>query len=199
MKLKTYFIIGVVLLFIGLCTTVGILYNSWQKEKSERQRFENNFDVSQKGSKQWQDKFGKSVSESKAYVLTISELKKYREADARLIKELKIKHPTSAGTVGTITTVPFTATVRDSIIRDTLRPCIKFQDAYAKIDGCIVGNGKFEGSFSVKDTIKVFGSVTYKKWFIFRCHIFGIESIKQTVISKSPYTRISYSEEIILE
>lgn len=199
MKLKFYLIIGAVILFIGLCTTVGILYSSWKKEKSERQRFENNFDVSQKGSKQWQDKYGKSVSESKAYVLTIAELKKYRAEDARIIKDLKIKHPTSAGTVGTVTTVPFTATVRDSIIHDTLRPCINFQDAYAKIDGCIVGNGKFEGSFSVKDTIKTFGSVIYKKWFIFRCRIFGIESIKQTVISKSPYTKISYSEAIILE
>lgn len=199
MKLKTYLIIAAVALFIGLCTTVGILYNSWQKEKAERQRFENNFDVSQKGSKQWQDKYGKSVSESKAYVLTIAELKEYRKQDTKTIKDLKIKHPTQVSTVGTTTTVPFVAAVKDSLIHDTIRPCINFRDDYAQINGCITSNGAFSGTFSTNDTISTYGSVVYRKWLIFRCRLFGIESIKQTVTSKNPYTHITASEYIILK
>lgn len=204
--MKAYIYGFLVLLFVGLGVSTTILFNSWQKERSERIRVSENFDIvqskyttEQSHSNEWKDKLGRSVSKTRKLVLTIDELKKYREADAKTIKDLKLKHPTDAGTIGTQTTVPFTATVRDSIIRDTLRPCIDFKDNYAQINGCIDANKTFVGTFSVKDTIRTFGSVTYRKWLLFRCKLFGIESIRQTVISSSPYTKISYNEFIILE
>lgn len=133
--------------------------------------------------------------------LTISELKKYREQDAKLIKSLKADKLRNYSTTQTKTEYVVKTVLKDSII---YRPdssiqikAINFANRWVSVNGKIVGDSTTLNIVS-RDELIVTQSYTRKKFLFFKLpvKIFGYRSKQLDVVSKNPNTRISSIEYI---
>lgn len=112
---------------------------------------------------------------------------------------LKIKRLQSVSQTATETEYQVKTEIRDSIVElpgriDTL-PCIDYRNNYLTLSGCFKNN-QFDGIIHTRDTIEqIVHRVPRKFWFI----RWGTKAIRQEVISKNPYTRITYTEYIELK
>lgn len=133
--------------------------------------------------------------------LTISELKKYREQDAKLIKSLKADKLRNYSTTQTKTEYIVKTVLKDSII---YRPdssiqmkTINFANRWVSVNGKIVGDSTTLNIIS-RDELIVTQSYIRKKFLFFKLpvKIFGYRSKQLDVVSKNPHTRISSIEYI---
>lgn len=112
---------------------------------------------------------------------------------------LKIKRLQSVSQTATETEYQVKTEIRDSIVVlpgriDTL-PCIDYRNNYLTLSGCFK-NKEFDGIIQTRDTIEqIVHRVPRKLWFI----RWGTKAIRQEVISKNPYSRITYTEYIELK
>lgn len=133
--------------------------------------------------------------------LTISELKKYRERDAKLIKSLKADKLRNYSTAQTKTEYVVKTVLKDSIIYrpDSSVPMktINFANRWVSVDGRIVGDSTILNIIS-RDELIVTQSYIRKKFLFFKLpvKIFGYRSKQLDVVSKNPNTRISSIEYI---
>lgn len=144
-----------------------------------------------------------SLNAASVEVLTLDkkELKRYCQELTNEIEALNIKNKRleSAARTATETKVVIKTVVRDSIVYrdgriDTLR-CVDFDNRYVQLSGC-EENGVFNGNIRTVDTlIQVVHRVPKK--FLFFC--WGTKAIRQEVVSKNPYSIITYTEYIKLK
>lgn len=112
---------------------------------------------------------------------------------------LKIKRLQSVSQTATETEYQVKTQFRDSIVMlpgriDTLR-CVNYRSDYLTLSGCIEGS-QFSGLIESRDTIvQIVHRVPRRFWFI----RFGTKAIRQEVISKNPYSKITYTEYIELK
>jgi len=124
--------------------------------KYERNVYKNNETVLIQKSKQYVTKDGLSAATSNELQMKLSEFKKYRAEDAKIISRLKIKNRKleSIVSVKNTTIVPIHTTLKDSIairkvgtkdsiIHDTLK-CIDIRDKWYILKGTICGH-KLDG------------------------------------------------------
>jgi len=133
---------------------------------------------------------------------TKSEFKRHNEELQKDIESLnlKIRNIQSVSQTATETKIVFKTLVKDSLIIrenhtiDTIQ-CMNYKDPYVLFDGCIENNDLI-ANISVNDTlIQVIHKVP-KKFLFLRI---GIKGIRQEVLSKNPYTNISYQKYIELK
>lgn len=140
---------------------------------------------------------GKLMLQIKELEVTSEELVKLRLIDQSTIKDLdiKLKRLKKITSTGTGTVIDIEPIVKDSFIYIEGKPdsCkyIAFKDNYADISGMVCNTAKLH--IEITDTIVSFAHVIPHKFLFFK---FGVKEIKQEVYSKSPYSKIYFSNSI---
>lgn len=146
-----------------------------------------------------------SLNATKAHDLSLelSELKKYRKEDAKLIADMgvKLRNLQSLASMGTETRTEFvTRVVRDTIIKvvgDTNKAAlIDYKDKWLTFKGRLE-NGQFRGNIISRDSLLLTENVKYKRFLFWRTK--RVKSRDFRVVSKNPHTKIVDCEHIIIK
>lgn len=181
----------------GICLILGTIMvgmTDYTKTVKERMKTaENNFRIVQTENDTFRTKLNRFASEAEALQLSISQMKKLREKDIQTIKDLniKLKDADFLINIGSKTEFKYIALVKDSIIRDTIYPCIDYTDNYFHIDGCIKEK-KFYGNTYFIDFLSIVGSPVKSGWWIFKKTV----GAKISVENPNPSSKIFFNEYI---
>ena len=143
-----------------------------------------------------------SAASVERLTLTNREFRKYAGELKKTVEELnlKVKYLQSASQSATETKYLVKTEIRDSIVirpgrePDTLNR-IDFQDPYLTFSGSITGK-QFSGLIQSRDTIvQLIHRIPRRFWFI----RWGTKAIRQEIVSRNPYSRITYTEYIELK
>lgn len=193
--MKRYLII----LLVALLTVMLISVRCCQSYRRERDRLADNQRTLMSRIDFYKTKDSLSAASVERLTLSNDEFREYCKDLEGQVKKLglKVKRLQSVSQTATITEYPVKTIIRDSIIpgkTDTLR-CINFQNAYLTLSGCFESS-HFNGLVENRDTIiQVVHRVPHRFWFI----RWGTKAIRQEVISRNPYSRITYTEYIELK
>ena len=181
--MNKFFITCIIILFI-LLAAVTRLYNITLKEK---ERFEANQTTLMTSLNNFKFRDSLNAVENGRLKLSISELKELREADFKLIKELKLRPKD----VETITKVKIVT--RDSIVFYLKDSCINYESEWTKVSGCIGDTLSIETS----DSIAFIAHKEYKHKFLF--FRWGLERAKVKIINFNPRSSVKSPEWIDLK
>jgi len=195
MRLKVEIIIVAILL--GLLITAGQMY---RMERTERIRTEGNQTALLTGQQRYKTKDSLNVLKVQELNLTNKEFKTHEKGLLKTIDglEIKVKRMQSISSTATETKIEFQTVLKDSLIylpgKDSIieMKCLEYKNAYVDFSGCIIED-IFDARILIFDTlIHVAHRVPKNIWFI----KYGTKSIDLEVLSKNPYTEISYSKNI---
>lgn len=181
--MNKFFIICIIILFI-LLAAVTRLYNVTLKEK---ERFEANQTTLMTSLNNLKFRDSLNTVENGRLKLNLSELKELREADFKLIKELKLR-PKDVETITKVKVV-----TRDSIIFQLKDSCINYESEWTKVSGCIGDTLSIETS----DSIAFIAHKEYKHKFLF--FRWGLERAKVKIINFNPRSSVKSPEWIDLK
>ncbi len=204
-KLKVYIAIGATLLFLTMFGTIKVLNHKLNKEKAEKELYQNNTYTLLEEIKIYQTIDSLNVISVGELRLTLNEYEKYRAEDMALINKLKVdkKKLESITTTQIKTIQELKGFVRDSIvyrdnyIKDTIR-CISIADKWFNLNGCSNSRNEFTGKLESKDSLIIVNHVKQKRFlgFLWYC---GIKNNRLEVLSKNPNTTIEGAEYIELK
>ena len=165
--------------------------NYSQKQIEARETAENNVKILSLDNATFKTRLGRQASEAEALKLTISQFKQIRKVDVKIIEDLRVKLKDAEFMikVATKTEYKFITQVRDSLIRDTIRPCINYTNEWYHIEGCFV-NKEFDGTTSYVDSLSIVGSPVKKGWWIFK----KTTGAKISVENMNPSSNIIFNE-----
>lgn len=180
--MKKYLIIGIV----ALLSAVGYLSHRNKVLKAEVTRQTGNVSALMGEVKRYKVNDSLNVASVQALQLTVGELKEHRQADAKLIKELKLR-PKDVDYITKTSVV-----TRDSLVFkiDTVG-CFHHRDKWLTVDACVGDSTMFIES---RDSIAQVIHVDYKHRFLW--WRWGVKSIRQEVINFNPRSRVEFSEVI---
>ena len=181
--MNKFFITCIIVLFI-LLAAVTRLYNITLKEK---ERFEANQTTLMTSLNNFKFRDSLNAVENGRLKLSISELKELREADFKLIKELKLR-PKDVETITKVKVV-----TRDSIIFQLKDSCINYESEWTKVSGCIGDTLSIETS----DSIAFIAHKEYKHKFLF--FRWGLDRAKVKIINFNPRSSVKSPEWIDLK
>lgn len=181
--MNKFLIICIIILFI-LLAAVTRLYNVTLKEK---ERFEENQTTLMTSLNNFKFRDSLNAVENGRLKLSISELKELREADFKLIKELKLR-PKDVETITKVKVV-----TRDYIIFQLKDSCINYESEWTKVSGCIGDTLSIETS----DSIAFIAHKEYKHKFLF--FRWGLDRAKVKIINFNPRSSVKSPEWIDLK
>ena len=171
--------------------------------KSERNRYKENTRTLLVDVNTYKVRDSLNAAKAQDLSLKLSELKKYRQEDAKLIADLgvKLRNLQAVASLGTETRTEFvTKIVRDTIfkaINDTNKAAIiDYEDKWLTFKGRLE-NGQFRGNIISRDSLLIAENVRYKRFLFWRTK--RIKSRDFRVVSKNPHTKIVDCEHIIVE
>ena len=168
-------------------SSIGALYYNYIKYKNETIRLTNNQTTLMASLNTYKFRDSLNVVENGKLTLNISELKKNREKDLKLIKELKLK-PSQVQTI-----IKTKIVTKDSIVFQLKDSCINYQTEWMDVHGC-VGDTLYITS---TDSIAQIAHKEYKHkfWFI----KWGLTGFKVKTVNFNPKSTVKSSEWINLE
>ena len=181
--MNKFFITCIIILFI-LLAAVTRLYNITLNETI---RLTNNQTTLMASLKTYKFRDSLNAVENGRLKLSISELKELREADFKLIKELKLR-PKDVETITKVKVV-----TRDSIIFQLKDSCINYESEWTKVSGCIGDTLSIDTS----DSIAFIAHKEYKHKFLF--FRWGLERAKVKIINFNPRSSVKSPEWIDLK
>ncbi len=151
---------------------------------------------------------GKSIAETQALNMKVSELEASRDSLLKTVKILGVKNSRllALAQAATQSEAKIKASMKDSIVYlpgktdtlpgrvDTLR-CMQWKDPWLTVDGCI-RDGAFDGSVTNLDTLDIVAHRVPKRFLFFR---FGCKAVRLDVVSHNPHTRLTGARYIRLE
>lgn len=151
---------------------------------------------------------GKSMAETQALNMKVSELEASRDTLLNTVKSLGVKNRRllALAQAATASEARIKTTMKDSIVYlpgktdtlpgrvDTLR-CLQWHDPWLSVDGCI-RDGTFEGSVASLDTIDIVAHRVPKRFLFFR---FGCKAVRLDVVSHNPHSRLTGARYIRLQ
>lgn len=198
--MKKYTIIGVIILV--LLSIIAIQKTTIKRVKNERNTYKNNTYVLMAKIVHYRTKDSLNAVSVGQLNLTLSEFRKYRQEDARLISTLQTdnKRLKNITTTQTETIYQLRGTVKDSsIIRDnhvidTLK-CVEIYNTWFSLNGCANSKNEFSGQFNSRDSLLYVEHVKSKRFLFFK---WGVKERKQEIVSKNPHTHILNAEFITI-
>ena len=171
--------------------------------KSERNRYKENTRTLLVDVNTYKVRDSLNAAKAQDLSLKLSELKKYRQEDAKLIADIgvKLRNLQAVASMGTETRTEFvTKIVRDTIfkaVNDTNKAAlINYEDKWLTFKGRLE-NGQFRGNIISRDSLLIAENVRYKRFLFWRTK--RIKSRDFRVVSKNPHTKIVDCEHIIVE
>lgn len=171
--------------------------------KSERNRYKENTRTLLVDVNTYKVRDSLNAAKAQDLSLKLSELKKYRQEDAKLIAdmEVKLRNLQSVASLETEMRTEFvTKIVRDTIfkaVNDTNKAAlINYEDKWLTFKGRLE-NGQFRGNIISRDSLLIAENIRYKRFLFWRTK--RIKSRDFRVVSKNPHTKIVDCEHIIVE
>lgn len=151
---------------------------------------------------------GKSVAETTALNMKVSELEAGRDSLLRTVESLGVKNRRllALAQAAARTSAKLEAPVRDSVVHlpgktdtlpgrmDTLR-CLRWADAWLSLDGCIRAD-TFEGSVVSRDTLDIIAHRVPRRFLFFR---YGCRAVRLDVVSHNPHAVVTAARYIRLQ
>ena len=189
-----------------MATMLVVIVLQWvsvSRIKSERNRYKENTRTLLIDVNTYKVRDSLNAAKAQDLSLKLSELKKYRQEDAKLIAdmEVKLRNLQAVASMVTETRTEFvTKIVRDTIfkaINDTNKAAIiDYEDNWLTFKGRLE-NGQFRGNIISRDSLLIAENVRYKRFLFWRTK--RIKSRDFRVVSKNPHTKIVDCEHIIVE
>lgn len=185
-----------------LAASLTVSVKSCQDIRTDRNRLSDNQRTLLADIEFYRTKDSLSAASVERLTLTNREFRKYAGELKKTVEELnlKVKYLQSASQSATETKYLVKTEIRDSIVirlgrePDTLNR-IDFQDPYLTFSGSITGK-QFSGLIQSRDTIvQLIHRIPRRFWFI----RWGTKAIRQEIVSRNPYSRITYTEYIELK
>lgn len=187
----------------AMLVVIVLQWVSVSRIKSERNRYKENTRTLLVDVNTYKVRDSLNAAKAQDLSLKLSELKKYRQEDAKLIADLgvKLRNLQAVASMGTETRTEFvTKIVRDTIfkaINDTNKAAIiDYEDKWLTFKGRLE-NGQFRGNIISRDSLLIAENVRYKRFLFWRTK--RIKSRDFRVVSKNPHTKIVDCEHIIVE
>lgn len=175
------------------------MWGMWQSEREERIRVSNNqsvlFDQVNGIMQTYMVRDSLNAARVEALNLTVKEFKGHFVELNGLVKDMRVKlnRLQSVSTVATQTDYNIITTVRDSIVLREVPIAVQrvdYADRWLTFSG-MIENKQLFGSFQTRDTlIQVIHRVPRQFLFI----RYGTKGIRQEVVSKNPYSTITYNQ-----
>lgn len=200
--MKRWLIIGA--LFAALLVLMGIQQWRIGSLKQERNRYRANTETLLGDVEQYRTRDSLNAAQVGALQLTIGEYKRYRAADAELIKSLqaRTRDLTAITTSQTQTIMDLSAVPRDTvIIRDSIPiPAVTVHtgDAWYDFDGLLTEK-EFTGTLAVRDSLLIAETVQYKRFLGFLWKTKRVKNRKIDIVSRNPHTTIMGTEFVKIE
>jgi len=194
--MKKYIYIGIA--FAILIGSIIGLYAQLKAVKFERDTYKNNTVTLLSNITTYRTKDSLNAISVGNLELKLSEYKKYRDDDLKLIESLKVdkNRLEKITTAYTQTIYDLKGEVRDSFIyvnnfiTDTLK-CITINEKWFDLDGCSNRNKEFTGTFQNRDSLLYVEHIVPKRfWFI----KWGVKERRQEIVSRNPNTKILGAE-----
>lgn len=203
-KMKIYIALGIVFLFLLLLGDNKMLRSDLAKERDEKELYKGNSNTLLDSLKTYQTKDSLNVASIGKVKLTLSEYKKYRAEDLKLIESLKVDKNKlqSVTSAQTKTITDLKGFIQDSIrhgennIVDTLK-CVTIRDKWFDMVGCFNPKNEFEGYFENRDSLTIVNHIKQKR-FLGILWYYGKKENRLDVVSKNPNTTIEGVEYIEL-
>ena len=187
----------------AMLVVIVLQWVSVSRIKSERNRYKENTRTLLVDVNTYKVRDSLNAAKAQDLSLKLSELKKYRQEDAKLIADLgvKLRNLQAVASMGTETRTEFvTKIVRDTIfkaINDTNKAAIiYYEDKWLTFKGRLE-NGQFRGNIISRDSLLIAENIRYKRFLFWRTK--RIKSRDFRVVSKNPHTKIVDCEHIIVE
>jgi hypothetical protein len=191
-----------IIALLGL--SLYVVHGMYQQERAERIRLSDNqevlFDRVNGVMQTYKVRDSLNAARVDALNVTVSEFRDHFREQTKLINDMgvKINRLQSVSTMATETEHNIITTVRDSLVlRDAPETIqrINYADPWLSFSG-VIDNKQLTASFQSRDTlIQVIHRVPHKFLF-FR---YGTKGVRQEVVSKNPYSRITYNELLMFQ
>ena len=185
--------LGTIVLF-GI---IGLLWSQFLSQKNNLNRIKENMEVLLKSNndlilkaRNYQIQDSLNVAQIKSLELTVKEFKTYREKDAKLIKNLKIRNKDLETLVNT------KLETRDTIlvaVHDTVSGIATFNytSTWTDLSGTIdIVKDTMQVNITNREDLEIIESVTRKRFLGFLWYCEKLESRKIDVVSHNPNTTI---------
>lgn len=176
---------------------------SIRRIKSERNRYRENTESLLVDVNTYKVRDSLNAAKAQDLTLKLSELKKYRQEDAKLISDMgvKLRNLQAVASMGTEMRTEFvTKIVRDTIFKatnDTNKAAlIDYEDKWLTFKGRLE-KGQFRGDIISRDSLLIVENVKYKRFLFWRTR--RIKSRDFRVVSKNPHTKIVDCEHIMIK
>ena len=182
---------------LALLGIIGLLWSQFLSQKNNLNRIKENMEVLLKSNndlilkaRHYQIQDSLNVAQIKSLELTVKEFKAYREKDAKLIKNLKIRNKDLEALVNT------KLETRDTIlvaVHDTVSGIATFNytSTWTDLSGTIdIIKDTMQVNITNREDLEIIESVTRKRFLGFLWYCKKLESRKVDVVSHNPNTTI---------
>lgn len=198
--MRKWAIIGAVV--AALSVTIAVLGARLSSVKEERDRYRNNVEVLSTDMEEYRVRDSLNAARVEALEFTAGEYRKYREQDAVLIKDLKIRardlervNAVQTRTIMELSTAPKdTVIIRDSVAIPALSLTIR--DKWFNFDGTLA-DGRFTGQVVSRDSLVVVETVKMSRCIVKKWR--RVKERRVDVVSKNPNTKIQGIEYVVIE
>lgn len=199
MKALDYIITG------ALCVWVAFLFFANEKLKSENEILQKNVRTLFTGAEQYKVKDSLQVATIANLELSISEYRRYKAEDRKLLESLKIDNKRLKGIISTQTESFYmqTTLLRDSVkmllTPDSIEVPVKiklasFSDTWHSLNIKIQGDS-LNYKLKTKESLLITNHIVPKRFLFFK---FGCREVRTEVVSKNPYVEDIQVESITI-
>ena len=189
---------------IAFAVLLGIIFfqqSRLAKTETDRDVYRNNTNVLLSDVKRYKTSDSLNVISVGNLELKLSEYKRYRYDDLKLIETLKVDNKRLSGIATTqlLSIYELSGMMQDSILfgpekTDTLK-CVTITDKWFDLIGCALPNNKFNGVFISRDSLLYVEHIIPHRFLFFK---WGCKERKQDIISKNPNTQIIGAEYVTI-
>lgn len=187
--MKKYFYIGIVVLIIGLITTLSITLSSLKIANQEVRRHEKNERVLQSDMGVIRGKNGVLAVQVESQTQTLSEFKKYNAELEKKLKNLNIrpKDTQSATTIETSSNLIINVPLRDSTILPEVKARVfTYKDSWNSVFG-VVYKDSVVANIQSRDSLYIFHHLQKYKFLFIR---WGVKAEWYTAQNTNPSNKI---------
>ncbi|MDR2906981.1 MAG: hypothetical protein LBU91_03200 [Bacteroidales bacterium] len=195
------FLLKKVLPWLVVFAIFSIVITRCNHLRNENKRLSDNQTALLDAKNYFENCYGESQASVQQLVLTKNE---FQKLETKLVDEIerlgiKIKRLESVSQTTSETDIEIKTIVKDSIVfvhgkTDTIR-CFDYKDTWNTLMAC-EKNDTLTASLHIRDTLIQAVYREPKKFLFFR---WGTKAIRQEIVSKNPYTKITYSEYISIK
>lgn len=201
-KFKIYVSLGLVVFLLYLIGSNQLLRSNLVKEKEDKELYRDNSYILLDSVRTYKAKDSLNAISIGQIQLKLTEYKKYRVDDLKLIESLNVdkKKLQSVTTAQTKTIADLKGTVRDSLVYrdnyivDTLK-CVTIHKKWFDMVGCFNRENEFVGQFENRDSLTIVNHVKQKR-FLGILWYYGKKGNRVDAVSKNPNTTIENIEYI---